>query len=142
MLPHVVVYPSPSMFRLALKVGVAIQTTLEDARTKTDLEIEVVADKDKHYVKLSRMTGSIENSDLFAKLVVHALKLCRSKWEESYAYEITLEKDRFAVDPELYDVLPAKLLEFIEIDDELLFLSAKGVALFSDTVLMYKFEMA
>lgn len=143
MLPQVTVTPDMSIFRLCLSVSVTIQNIGEPGQPQTKLGVEVVSPaKGGCYVQLSKLEGPIEHTDLFAKMVVDALKRCRADWKASYVYQLDwATDDRFAIDPELYDILPSSLLDFVEIDDELLFLSSKGVAHFSDTVPLYQIQM-
>lgn len=141
MLPQVIVTHNLALFTITLKVDVTVRTIGESSEAHTGLGVEVVESKDKHYVMLSKLEGLIENSNHFAKTVVDVLQRCYDKWVECFAYELNWTNDRFAISPDLYDQLPSSLLEFIEIDDEFLFLSAKGVKRFTETVPLYKIQM-
>lgn len=139
---YVIATLSPALFYLTLKVDVTIQNITGSDQTKLGVEV-VTSEKGGCYVQLSSLEGRIDNTDDFAKSVVEVLKRCLADWKKSYVYELDWAVDnRFAIDPELYDILPSSLLDFVEIDDDLLFLSSKGVAHFSDTVPLYKIQMA
>jgi hypothetical protein len=138
---YVIATLSPALFYLTLKVDVTIQNITGSDQTKIGVEV-VTSEKGGCYVQLSSLEGRIDNTDDFAKSVVEVLKRCLADWKKSYVYELDWAADnRFAIDPELYDILPSSLLDFVEIDDDLLFLSSKGVAHFSDTVPLYRIKM-
>lgn len=140
--PYVFATLSPALFYLTLKVDVTIQNITGSDQTKLGVEV-VTSEKGGCYVQLSSLEGRIDNTDEFAKSVVEVLKRCLADWKKSYVYELDWATDnRFAIDPELYDILPSSLLDFVEIDDDLLFISSKGVWHFSDTVPLYRIEMA
>lgn len=136
MLPHVIVKPDPLVFNGGQEIEVAIQVIAKDSDTLATLGIKLVRYKKKTYAMLTKIEGPVEQFARFAETMVAVIKRCIAGWE-CWA----VEKDRFAIDPEIYDILPHSVLDFVEIDDELLFFSSKGVAHFSDTVPLYKIEM-
>ena len=138
---YVIATLSPALFYLTLKVDVTIQNITGSDQTKLGVEV-VTSEKGGCYVQLSSLEGRIDNTDEFAKSVVEVLKRCLADWKKSYVYELDWATDnRFAIDPELYDILPSSLLDFVEIDDDLLFLSSKGVSHFTTTVPLYQIQM-
>lgn len=143
MLPQFIVIPNMSIFRLGLKIDIAIKDFNENGQTQTKLGVEVISrEKGGYYVQLSTLEGRIDNTDEFAKSLVEVLRRCLEDWKKSYVYELDWATDnRFAIDPELYDILPSSLLDFVEIDDDLLFLSSKGVSHFTTTVPLYQIQM-
>lgn len=142
MQPHAIVTTGSSTFYLHLNVEVNIATAIANGEALTKLGVTVAESKGKCYVQLTKVEGLIENTPGFAELIVRALRHCLTEWQKSYMYELDWATDgRFAIDPELYDILPSILLDFVEIDDDMLFFSSKGVAHFTPTVSLYQVRM-
>lgn len=116
---------------------VSVYTTADTSEPSLQLWFAPITRGGKNYLLLLRNEGQFRNEDGFIYILIDTFKAVAVDMRRCHG----VEQDRIAINPDLYELLPLGLMDYIEIDEDMLYLNAEGLERWTRKVPLYKIEM-